>query len=130
MGGGFVTGTPWVVTGGHDGKIKFWDRRTGMMIRPPLKNDGWVLDLQLTPDAHTLIACGLLKEGIELIDLRQAFPAPDLAPADARLLAEIDADAEIHPGGGLAPLTPQAWLKKWREFRERCPHHVGHRLPE
>jgi len=130
MGGCFVTGTPWVVTGGHDGKIKFWDRRTGMMIRPPVKNDGWVLDLQLTPDARTLIACGLLKEGIELIDLRPALPAPDLAPADARLLAEIDADAEIHPGGGLAPLTPQAWLKKWREFRERCPRYAGHRLSE
>ena len=36
MAGCFVPGTPWVITGGHDGKIKFWDRNTGMMIRPPI----------------------------------------------------------------------------------------------
>jgi len=128
MGGCFMENTPWVITGGHDGKIKFWDRRTGMMIRPPLKRDGWVLDLQRTPDARTLIACGFLKEHLELIDLQQALPTPDLDFEAARLLAEIDADAEIFPGGGLTPLTPQAWLKKWREFRESQPHYAGHRL--
>jgi WD40 repeat protein len=128
MGGCFVPGTPWVITGGHDGKIKFWDRRTGMMLRPPLQRDGWVLEVQLTPDAVTLIASGLLKGRIELIDLHQALPESDLSPTDGRLLAEIDADAEIHPGGGLANLTPQMWLKKWREFRERNPHYAGHRI--
>lgn len=130
MSGCFVPGTPWVITGGHDGKIKFWDARTGMMIRPPLPQDGWVLELQLTADGQTLVACGFLGARIELINLRQALPEPDLDPADARLLAEIDADAEIFPGGGLAPLTPLAWLAKWREFRVRCPHYAGHRLEE
>jgi serine/threonine protein kinase/WD40 repeat protein len=128
MGGCFVPGTPWVITGGHDGKIKFWDRRTGLMIRPPLNQEGWVLDLQLTPDARTLIASGILREGIALIDLNHALSPPDLAPEDAKLLGEIDADAEIHPGGGLDPLTPQAWLKKWRDFRAKHPNYPAHRL--
>ena len=130
MGGAFVPGTPWVVTGGNDGKIKFWDRRTGMMIRPPLQRDGLVLDLQITPDARTLIACGFLQGNIELVDLQDALPVPELPAAGARLLAEIDADAEVHPGGGLAALTPQAWLKKWREFRAQYPDYPGHRLGE
>ena len=128
MAGCFVEGTPWVITGGHDGKIKFWDRRTGMMIRPPLQRNGWVLELQTTPDAHTLVAGGYLEGNIELMSLNELLPTPDLPAEDARLLSEIDADAEVHPGGGLAPLTPQAWLKKWREFRERQPYYAGHQL--
>ncbi len=128
MGGCFVPGTPWVVTGGHDGKIKFWDRRTGMMIRPPLQRDGFVLDLQITPDARTLVASGLLQGNIDLIDLQAAFPNPNLPVEGARLLSEIDADAEVHSGGGLASLAPQAWLNKWREFRARYPDYPEHRL--
>lgn len=130
MGGCFLPGTPYLITGGHDGKIKFWDSGTGMLIRPPLQRDGWVLDLQLTPDHRSLIACGFLNGHIEIIDLAPLQPAPDLNPEDARALAEIDADAEIHPGGGLAPLTPQAGLKKWQEFRQRFPNYPGHRLGE
>ena len=89
-----------------------------------------MLDIQLTPDARTLVASGFLKGGIELIDLNQALPAPDLSAVDERLLAEIDADAEIHPGGGLALLTPQAWLKKWQQFRRKHPDYPGHRLSQ
>lgn len=126
MAGCFVPGTPWVITGGHDGKIKFWDRNTGMMIRPPIEHDGWVLEIQVTPDANTLIASGFFRGGIELIDLKKALPTPTLEGEAARLLAEIDADAEIHPGGGLAPLTPQAWLKKWQQFRKEFPRFNGH----
>ncbi|MBL9166262.1 MAG: protein kinase [Verrucomicrobiales bacterium] len=128
MAGCFVPGTPWVITGGHDGKIKFWDRRTGMMIRPPLQRNGWVLDLRLTPDARTLIASGILDGNIELSDLDSALPSAMLDPAAERLLAEIDADAEVHPGGDLAQLSPESWLKKWREFRTRYPDYSGHRL--
>lgn len=130
MAGCFVNGTPWVITGGHDGKIKFWDSRTGMMIRPPLLCNGWVLDLKMTPDARTLIASGSLNGGIELIDLQKILPLPELPAAGARLLSEIDADAEVLPGGGLAKLTPQAWLKKWQEFRRQYPAYPGHRLNE
>ena len=88
-----------------------------------------MLNLQLTPNGRTLIACGFIPTGtIDLIDLAAALPEPELAPPAARLLAEIDADAEVHPGGGLAPLTPQRWLAKWQEFRRRYPDYPGHRL--
>ncbi len=129
MSGCFVPGTPWVITGGHDGAIRFWDRRTGMPIRPALSHPEWILELQLTPDARTLVANGTFP-GIELVDLASALPAPDLDPDGDRLLSEIDADAEVHPGGGLAPLTPESWMARWREFRRRYPDHPGHRLGE
>jgi WD40 repeat protein len=128
MGGCFVPGTPWVITGGHDGKINFWDRRTGMMIRPPLDCPGWVLDLQVTPDARTLVADGFFEGDIDLIDLRKALPEPDLPVEGARLLSELDADAEVVSGGGLASLAPGAWMSKWRQFRKEYPDYPGHRL--
>lgn len=115
MAGCFVTGTPWVITGSHDGKIKFWDRRTGMMIRPPVSCPGWVLDLKTTPDGKTLVASGSLAGNIELIDLTAALPGMALDNTAMLRRAEIDADADVHPGGGLAPLTPQRWMQKWRQ---------------
>ena len=112
-----IPGTPWVITGGHDSQIKFWDRRTGMMLRPPLQCSGLVLGLQLTPDARTLIATGYFGGNIELYDLPALLAKPDVDPQSLKLRAEIDADAEVHPSGGLAPLTGQAWLEKWRALR-------------
>lgn len=128
MAGAFLAGTPWVATGSHDGTVRFWDRRTGMPVRPPLPLPGWVLELKITPDGKTLIASGNLAGGIQRIDLATLLPTPDLDAAGLRLLTEIDADAEVHPGGGLAPFTPQQWLAKWQEFRARHPDFPGHRL--
>jgi hypothetical protein len=101
-----------------------------MPVRPPLRRDGWVLDLQLTPDRRTLIACGHLGGNLEMIDLPALFPKADLDPAGTLLLAEIDADAEVHPGGGLAPFAPEQWLAKWQAFRKQHPDFPGHRLTE
>lgn len=130
MAGTFLPGTPYVITGGHDARIRFWDYRTGMPVRPSILRPGWVLDLKLTPDRRTLVACGHLGGNIELIDLATLFPEPDLDPAGVLLLSEIDADAEVHPGGGLAPFTPQQWLSKWQDFRARHPGFSGHRLED
>lgn len=120
MAGVFLPGTPWVITGAQDGLVRFWDRRTGMMIRPPVALPGMVLQLLLTPDGRHLIAGGFLGYGeLFVIDLQKALPAPAPA-ADAALealRAEINAAATLHEGGGLVPLTAEAWLKKWRTLR-------------
>jgi len=124
MAGVFVPGTPWVITGAHDGMIRFWDRRTGMMIRPPIPRPGLVLQLTLTPDARHLIAAGFLGSGeLDIIDLHRALPAAprESDPECERLRAELNASAWIHEGGGLVPLTGEAWLEKWRELRRRGP---------
>lgn len=120
MAGVFVPGTPWVITGAHDGFIRFWDRRSGMMIRPPIHRPGMVLQLSLTPDGRHLIAAGFLGSGeITVVDLARALPAtpPVISPEAERLRAELSASAWIHEGGGLVPLTGEAWLEKWGEFR-------------
>jgi hypothetical protein len=91
-----------------------------MLIRPPLQRSGWILDLRLTPDARTLIACGFLGGGdIELFDLAPLLSSTGFDSASTLLRAEIDADAVVHPGGGLVPLTSQGWLEKWQQWRQR-----------
>ncbi len=128
MAGVFLPGASRVATGSYDGMVKFWDYRTGLPIRPPLRRPGSVLTLDLTPDRSTLAVCGYLDGNIELFDLAGLFPVPDLDPEDRLLLSEIDAHAEVHPGGGLVHLTPEAWMKKWREFRKRHPGHAAELL--
>jgi WD40 repeat protein len=128
MGATFIPGKPWVATGGHDGLIKFWDYRTGMAVAPPIQRPGWVLQLKITPDGRTLAASGFMSQGIELIDLDHLLPEPDLTPADAKLLAEIEAAAEVHPGGDLVPLTTEAWLARWATFRRQHAGFADHQL--
>lgn len=128
MGGAFLPGRSWVVTGGHDGQIKFWDYREGMPMAPPIRREARVLDLQVTRDGGTLIASSSMSEAIDIIDLKSALPQLDLDPADAQLLAEIEASAEVHPGGDLVPLSAQEWLGRWQAFRQRHPDFPAHRL--
>jgi len=118
--GVFVPGTEWLVTGGLDLKIWFWNRRTGLPLRSPLKPDNRVLQLATTPDGRTLICGNSGGTSLLLYDLATVFPKSELPSSDVRLLAEIDAAAEIR-NGGLEPLNPASWLRRWREFRTRHP---------
>ncbi len=124
----FVPGKPWVITGSQDGIVHFWDGRTGMRLRPPLRRDGSISGLEVTPDGRTLVVSGWFDRNFELVDLTAALPEPDLDPEGTRLLSEIDAGAVVHPGGGLAQLARPEWMEKWREFRQRHPDYPGHRL--
>ena len=74
-----------------------------------------------------MVASGLFG-GIELLDLKALFPEPELSPQDSRLLAEIEAAAEVHPGGDLVPLSREAWLDRWQTFRKRHPDFPDHQL--
>ncbi len=116
---------PWCATGGFEGSVRFWDYATGMALRPPVTMaDSWILDMTTTPDGRHLIVCSV--NGIDVIDMERALPQVELAAEDALLLAEINASAEIHPSGGLVPLTDSEWLKRWQAFRKRMPNYSGH----
>ncbi len=122
MAGTFLPNPNHLATASHDGTIRFWDHRNGWETRPPIPFQSWVLNLQLSPDNQHLISSTFGQTPISIIPLKTLFPP---APSDLSttcLLAEIDADAEIHPGGGLAPLTPATWLAKWQTLRSLLPH--------
>jgi len=65
--------------------------------------------------------------GVELFD-RTFFPECVLSAGDSRLLAEIEAAAEVHPGGDLVPLSSEAWLERWQRFRRKHPHFADHAM--
>jgi WD40 repeat protein len=118
--GVFVPGTECIATGGLDDRIRFWDRRTGLPMRPPIFTSRAVLDLSVTPDGRTLIRGSHGSGLIKFYDLAQLLPESKLNTEDALLLAEIDAAAEII-NGGIEPLNASAWLAKWKQFRGRHP---------
>ena len=120
FGGAFIPGTAAVATSGLDRVIRIWDRRTGHPLRAPLRQPGIILNLTATPDGRTLLSDGKEGSPIRLYDLATFLPRPELPPEDALLLAEIDAAAEINRGS-LEPLSPAAWLEKWRKFRAKYP---------
>lgn len=78
------------------------------------------MELVATPDGRSLLRANSHGEGLRLYRVADLFPAATLPPADALLLAEIDAAAVVLHGG-LEPLSGPDWLAKWREFRARQP---------
>ena len=64
------------------------------------------------------------SDRLRMCRVADLIPKLALPPADALLLAEIDAAAKIQ-SGGIEPLDATAWFSKWREFRA-C-HQEWHR---
>lgn len=120
FGAAFIPGTPWVATGDLSRQIRFWDHETGLPVRPPVEQECGVMQLVATPDGHSLLRGNFRGQGLRRYGLAELFPRATLPPADALLLAEIDAAAEVLQGG-LEPLTAAEWIAKWREFRARQP---------
>ena len=120
FGATFIPGTPWVVTGDISHQMRFWNHNTGLPVRPPVAQECSVMELVATPDGRSLLRANFHGQGLRLYRMADLFPPPTLPPADALLLAEIDAAAEVLQGG-IEPLTGAAWLAKWRAFRTRQP---------
>lgn len=118
--GTFLPGTEAAATAGLDKVIRFWDSQTGLPLRAPLRQNGLILNLQVTPDGRFLISDGKTGSGITIYEVAALLPPARLAPEEALLLAEIDACAEIHHGA-LEPLGAPAWFAKWRQFRAKFP---------
>ena len=89
---------------------------------PPVEGD---IDAD---DIFIVVTIDLREDCAKLVDLTPLFPRSQLDPQGQILLSEIDADAVVHSGGGLAPLTPEAWLAKWQELRKCYPDYEGHRM--
>lgn len=120
---------PWCATGSFKGKLHFWDYRSGMPLRPEMAmRDEWVMRMDTTPDNRRLVVAH--GSGVDIVDLEVILPEPVLDLESALLLAEIDAGAEIHAGGGLVALNDEAWTERWQAFRSRHPSFPEHRMVE
>lgn len=118
----FVPASPFVVTGCRDRRLYFWDYSSGQLVRPPLDQleDPW--NLIVLADGSLLLNQQIEhgRPSLGVIDLAALLAPPTLAVEDALHLASIDAAAVIE-NSALKPLTAEAWLQRWQEFRRRHP---------
>lgn len=123
MSGIFVPGTPHLVTGGRDGRVHFWDARTGQSARGSVALGGIIGEVLVAAGGRLLVNRPQIAEdpgGLVVLDLATLLAAPTLPPEEFVRLAELDASAAIH-NAVLDPLSAEEWLRRWREFRARQP---------
>ncbi|MBS0659984.1 MAG: protein kinase [Verrucomicrobia bacterium] len=123
MDGVFVPGTPHLVTGGRDGRVHFWDARTGQSARSSVALGGIIAEVRVAAGGRLLVNRPRIDDapgGAVILDLAALLAAPTLPPEEFVPLAELDASATIR-NAELDPLSAAEWLTRWREFRARQP---------
>jgi WD40 repeat protein len=66
----FLPGGKQLLTGGDDGRVHFWDVKTGREVRSFRVNDIYLLALALSPNGKTLAVAGESNKAVTLWDLQ------------------------------------------------------------
>jgi WD40 repeat protein len=115
---GFLPDERFLVTVSYDGTLRVWCTATGEPVAPPVPLGGKGLTMDVTPDGRFAVASGFSKY-VTVANLA-ALTAPTREGADdLDLRAELASNQRITPSGGLAYLTTEEWLTRWREHRKR-----------
>lgn len=122
--GCFVPGTPYVITGGRDGSLHFWDARRGQEVRSALRLGGVVEQLEVVTGGQLAVnrpaRGGRPPGGILLFDLARLLPEPGLPVGEMLALAELDASIAVR-NALPETLNAEDWLRRWQDFRKRYP---------
>jgi len=114
----FLPDERFLVTVSYDGTLRVWGTATGEPVAPPVPLGGKGLTLDVTPDGRFAVASGFSKY-VTVADLA-GLTMPARGDADELdLRAELVSNQRITPSGGLAYLTTEEWLARWREHRRR-----------
>jgi WD40 repeat protein len=114
----FLADERFLVTVSYDGTLRVWGTATGEPVAPPVLLGGKALSLDVTPDGRFAVASGFSKY-VTVADLA-SLTTPTRGDADELdLRAELASNQRITPSGGLAYLTTEEWLARWREHRRR-----------
>lgn len=125
-----VPGSSWCLTGDAISKLQIWDGNTGRLLTLPWGDRGKIgplVDIKVTPDGRFAVLMRYNSDEIPILDLRALREEFPLDAEGARLLAEINAAAWVHPGGDTVRLDPGGWMERWQAFRRRYPAY--HRFP-
>ncbi len=84
--GSYITGVvhagPWIITGGYNGQLKWWDLESREPVREVAAHERWIRRLALSPDGQTLasvaddMTCALWDAGSGELKARFADHAP------------------------------------------------------
>jgi WD40 repeat protein len=114
----FLPDERFLVSASFDGTLRVWGAATGEPVAPPVRLGGKGLCLDVTPDGRFAVASGFSRH-VTVADLADVT-IPTRADADELdLRAELASNQRITPSGGLAYLTTEEWLARWREHRRR-----------
>ena len=102
----------------YDGTLRVWGAATGEPVAPPILLGGKGLTLDISPDGRFAVAAGFSKH-VTVADLA-GLTMPTRGDAnELDLRAELASNQRITPSGGLAYLTTEEWLERWREHRRQ-----------
>jgi WD40 repeat protein len=110
----------WILTACFDKTLRVWDWRTGKPVTPPLATGGAGLSLGITPNGQYAVVGGLM-DALKVVHLGDLSERVELAPDDLYTWAELVSGQHVQEGGGVASLTAEEWLERWRAFRRRHP---------
>jgi WD40 repeat protein/tetratricopeptide (TPR) repeat protein len=120
FGSTFTPDSRFVLTTGKDQTARLWEWHTGKPVASPFPLGGWGWSALVTPDGRYAVVAGGAPAlwGFDLTDLAK----PTRLDADELCrLAEVLSGQRLHEGSGVAALTTDEWLERWRTFREHHP---------
>jgi len=137
--GDFIHGTPYIIVVSSKKPqqwIQIYDWPSGRPVSPRITPPvcAVLTDLWTSPDGR--FAAMMAPElGLVMLDLSSYHddPTRGLTPADAKLLAEINAGATIE-NARIVRLGGVKWIERWNDFRSRHPnyheYHFRHTPPD
>ena len=131
--GDFIHGTPYIIVVSSKKPqqwIQIYDWPSGRPVSPRITTPvcAVLTDLWTSPDGR--FAAMMAPElGLVMLDLSNYHNDPilDLSPADAKLLAEINAGATIE-NARIVRLDGVKWIERWNDFRSRHPNYHEYRF--
>lgn len=118
-----------MVTTSVDQTARIWDARTGKPLSPPVPLGGPGTSVEVTPDGSYAVVGGL-KDTLTVLRLNDPHQGTELDLDGLRGWAEILSGQRIEDGRGVANLTAEEWLERWRGFRRSQPDYGKRELSD
>jgi len=97
-----------------------WEFINGKPVTPPLGAYGMAHSIVVSPDGARALASTDNKTFLQWLDLADLSAPDEQDVDDLCTLAELTAGQRVYEAG-LAGLTSDEWLSRWRAFRKRHP---------
>jgi WD40 repeat protein len=108
----------WIATACADSYAYLRDAGTGQIIAPPMFHEGQVWSVGITTNGKRILFSGLTNM-VDVWALDHLTTQSPLSPDVLCEWYELVAGKSLYENVGLALLTPDEWLKRWSDFRQR-----------
>jgi len=107
----FVPERDWAVVIDNSAKLYLFECATGQLLRPPVMIGDYASSGAFRPSGELLVS----GVNTRLVDLPSLLTPATETLDEARVWAELESGAAMHPkGGGIRTLSSEAWLERWQ----------------